>query len=259
MPYNNTPFNFYGTQTDQVKIDLDNANNNFTILANAFKDNSPDTGIVKNADAVGGFTPSQTPTPNAIPVAKSDGKIDAGWLPPISGGSSSCVDLTNASSDYNLSVGECAIINFTNATSVPLHIATQDGTVYEMFITPFNNAGTSGGSGNPAFLNPNNTTYSNAFDFAEVFRNINTGSSMYDTYSAFRVGWSIYSAYIIITNKTTYKNVKGFCNIYGTSSDLGNISVYSCVWKDTTTVWSSLGTLIFPQSTTGQILVRRIV
>jgi hypothetical protein len=42
------------------------------------------------------------------------------------------IDLTNASSDYNLQVGEEAIINFTNATSVPLRIATQSGTYYEV-------------------------------------------------------------------------------------------------------------------------------
>jgi len=34
-----------------------------------------------NAETVGGFRVSQTPAPNTIPVAGSDGKIDSSWLP----------------------------------------------------------------------------------------------------------------------------------------------------------------------------------
>jgi hypothetical protein len=44
-----------------------------------------------------------------------------------------------------LQVGEEAIINFTNATSVPLRIATQSGTYYEMDVFIFHVI--SGGNG----------------------------------------------------------------------------------------------------------------
>jgi hypothetical protein len=257
MSYNNTPFNFYGTQTDQVKIDLDNANNNFTIIANAFKDNSPDTGIVKNADAVGGFTPSQTPTPNAIPVAKSDGKIDIGWLPPISGGgSSSCVDLTNASSDYNLSVGECAIINFTDATSVSLHIATQDGTVYQMFILP-----------SAGYLLPNNTSYSGQFSFGDwgYTSDGNNLSSTLDVRGsdAFQIGniTGKGSVLAIVYNFTNRKNITYFHNADFTPVGGGGYSYRTgtSYWKDTNTAWTSLGTITFRWVVSGQILVGRIL
>ena len=40
-------------------------------------------GWVKDADRVGGFSASQTPTANTIPVAMSTGKLDAGWLPAV--------------------------------------------------------------------------------------------------------------------------------------------------------------------------------
>jgi len=81
MPYKNKPFNYFGASPYQVRIDLENANNNFDILANAFKNNNPDTGIVKEALKLDGFIPSQTPQPNAIPVSYDNGKIDLDWLP----------------------------------------------------------------------------------------------------------------------------------------------------------------------------------
>jgi hypothetical protein len=87
-----------------------------------------------NADKVDGFDASQTPAPNTIPVALSTGKLDIGWLPDGIGSGYRRVDLTGATSDYNLQVGEEAIINFTNTTSVPLRIATQSGTYYFVFI-----------------------------------------------------------------------------------------------------------------------------
>ena len=44
-------------------------------------------------------------------------------------------DLTGVTQDYTPKVGETCQINFTSATSVPLHIATGDGTEYEMTIS----------------------------------------------------------------------------------------------------------------------------
>jgi len=47
-----------------------------------------------DADKVDSFHASQTPTPDTIPVAGSDGKLDSGWLPAGSGGSSSAGDIS---------------------------------------------------------------------------------------------------------------------------------------------------------------------
>jgi len=80
MPYTKRPFNYTGTLPNQVQNDLELADDNFDILGQAFVNNDPTTGIVKNADTVDGFHASQTPAPNAIPVAKDDGKIDANWI-----------------------------------------------------------------------------------------------------------------------------------------------------------------------------------
>ena len=84
MGYTNNPFNYTGTLDNEVQHDLDLANENFNILAQAFVNNDPTTGKVKNADTVDNFHASQTPQANTIPVANSDGKLDPGWLPSIS-------------------------------------------------------------------------------------------------------------------------------------------------------------------------------
>jgi hypothetical protein len=264
MPYVKAPFNYTSADPNQIVIDLDNANNNFTILANAFKDNSPDTGIVKiseKANSVGGFTPSQTPQANQIPVLDANANL---ILPNTSLIQTTThtfrrVDLTNATADYQLAVGEEAIINFTNATSVKLNIATQDGTVYELHLTPSTTGGTSGGSG-VIYLNPNNTTYLSAFYYADYYINSGaTASVTYTSYSSFRIGSAISSIYCVITNRTVYKNVKGYYDIYGVSNAYPSLTIFSTDWRNTTTVWTSLGTVVFGQSTSGQILVRRIV
>lgn len=43
------------------------------------------------------------------------------------------VDLTSATTDYPLAIGETATITYTSATSVPLHVATVEG-LYEIDI-----------------------------------------------------------------------------------------------------------------------------
>jgi hypothetical protein len=292
MPWIARPFDYYGNAPDQVLEDLTQANDNFEILGNCFVNDDPTTGIVKNAsyannaDKVDGFHASQTPSANTIPVAGVNGKIDISWLnastqpianqipvldanailnlvntPAIITNTYTFrkVNLTNATSDYPLAVGEEAIINFSNATSVPLHIATQDGTVYEMYLIPSNPGGTSGGSNNPIYLNPNNTTYSNAFIYAELVRISNEGTSTYQTLSSFRIGFSFSSIQCIIINRTVYKNIKGYYDVYGVSGGYPYLTVFSTDWRDTTTLWTSLGTISFPQSTSGQVLVRRLL
>lgn len=81
MPYKNKPFNYFGASPYQVRIDLEAANLNFDILANAFVNNTPDAGIVKQADMLDGFHASQIPRPNTIPASYDTGKIDVGWIP----------------------------------------------------------------------------------------------------------------------------------------------------------------------------------
>ena len=170
------------------------------------------------------------------------------------------INLTNATEDYFLKVGEEAYISFSNVTQVPLHIATQDGTYYEMHIIPSNTGGHSGGQGAPIYLYPNNTTYSGAFYYAEFYRSSSRLSTFYVQYSAFRIGWAFTCITAWITNRTQYKNVHAIYDMYGysTGTNYPLLTVLSTDWRDTTTPWTSLGTIEFPQSSSGEILVRRL-
>jgi hypothetical protein len=213
----------------------------------------------KNADTVDGFHASQTPAPNVIVPLDANGILDLSATYVKSNVYTfRRIDLTNATSDYNLQVGEEAIVNFTNATSVPLHIATQSGTYYECHFVCSNIAANSGGNNTPVFLNPNNRTYSNEFVYAEIFRNSATLGSNYVGYSAFRCGLGFGTSVFYITNFTQYKNVLGIYDIYGIDWSYPVMICFSTDWRDTSTAWTSLGTIVFPQSTSGYILVRRL-
>jgi len=219
----------------------------------------PISSQLTNADTVNGFHASQTPGPNLIPVADSSGILSPSWLPNGIREFENPIDLTDATSDYFLQVGEVAKISFSNATLVPLHIATQDGTYYELHLIPSNTGGTSGATGNVIYLNPNNTTYSNAFVYIQSFVNATgyTGTSF--TYNAFRIGYAWSSVVVYITNRTIYKNVKGIVDVYGLSDEYPGLRVFTTDWRDTTTPWTSLGTVVFPQLSSGIILVRRLM
>ena len=80
------------------------------------------------------------------------------------------VNLSDATEDYALEVAEIAYISFSDATQVPLHIATPNNSCYELHVIPSNTGGTSGGTDGNVFLYPNNTTYSNAFYTARLTR-----------------------------------------------------------------------------------------
>ncbi|MBX0310478.1 MAG: hypothetical protein JHC31_01520, partial [Sulfurihydrogenibium sp.] len=49
MSYNVNPFNPDNEYSNQISTELNQANENFNVLAQAFKDNDPNTGIVKHA------------------------------------------------------------------------------------------------------------------------------------------------------------------------------------------------------------------
>jgi hypothetical protein len=262
MSYTRRPFNPLNPYQNQVVNELNLANDNFDLLAQAFVNSDPSTGKVNYADKVDGFDASQTPAPNVIVPLNSSGILDlSATYIKSSVYTFRRIDLTNATSDYMLQVGEEAYISFSNATSVPLHIATQNGTRYECQLVCSNTGGTSGGGNDVVYLNPNNTTYSNAFKYTEVFLNANSSSASgaVATLSSFRIGFAFTVSVFYITNFTQYKNIIGFYEIYGISCCYPAIHCFSTDWQDTSTAWTSLGTITFPQSTSGYILVRRLM
>jgi len=167
------------------------------------------------------------------------------------------VDLSNATEDYALEVGEIAYISFTDATQVPLHIATPNNSYYELHVIPSNTGGASGGTDGNVYLYPNNTTYSGAFYSAEIWRDASAFSHSYPQNSAFVIGRAFSAITAWITNRTQYKNVRALLDYYGISNTWPAVRAISSDWRDTTTEWTSLGTIVFPQSTAGEILVFR--
>ncbi len=193
-----------------------------------------------------------TPTANKIPIADSNGWLATGWVLRRYNGN-------NFTQDYMLQVGEEAVYDFTNATQVPLKIATQNGMKYQLLLFTDENAGNSGGVNSPIYFYPNNTTYSNAFAYREIIcgdNNIFGGNSL--TYSAFCIGMAFSFLTLLIQNYTKQKGITGQELKWGTQPHFAVTIHFSCSWLDTTTQWTSLGTVVFPQSTTGQILVRRL-
>ena len=90
MGYTPNPFNYTGDLPNEVENDLNLANDNFNILAQAFVNNDPTTLKVKNAsnadnannaDTVDGYHASQTPAPNVIPVTDANGVLSPDWIP----------------------------------------------------------------------------------------------------------------------------------------------------------------------------------
>ena len=170
---------------------------------------------------------------------------------------SDVVNLTGATTDYELQVGQIAYISFTDATQVPLHIATPNNSYYELHVIPSNTGGTSGGTDGNVFLYPNNTTYSGAFYTARLTRDGSGFAHDCPQSSAFIIGRAFSAITAWITNRTQYKNVRALIDYYGISNSYPGLRAMSSDWCDTTTEWTSLGTIVFPQSTSGEILVFR--
>ena len=189
-----------------------------------------------------------------VVAVKADGS-GLEFVSPASG-SYTIVDLSAATSDYLLSPGEVAKITYSSATSVPLHIATEEGE-YELKLSaaPVLTSCTDG----IGYLNPNNTTYSNA-----IKRHYANGSS-----STMTVGLSTESAFLanahrMIAAKLHITTLTSGKHVLGQLGYINNAGAYSTqtntlIWGDTTTVWFSLGTITFATAQSGTITVRRII
>jgi hypothetical protein len=202
-----------------------------------------------DADMLDGFHASQTPAPNVIVPLDASGVLDLSATYVKSNVYTfRRVDLTNATSDYMLQVGEEAYISFSNATSVPLRIATSSNALYWLYCS------------HGCLLLPNNTTYSNAFNGVDWGLN-NTGTSITTvnntiTDSGFCLGNKGGSGFIIsYIDISEFKTITQHVAVFdGAPYSIRHIA---CHWISPVS-WTSLGTLNFIASRTGYILVRRL-
>ena len=166
---------------------------------------------------------------------------------------------SGVSSDYSLAVGETANITYSSATSVPLHIATVQG---EYEITILGNA-TSPSSDADAGFSPNNTSYSGAITDVGWYQATNsafessnsTGSSTFDI-GATNVIKSILRCTTVTASKSVFSSTLAM-----TTSGNGTLrdTERHQYWNDTTTAWTSLGTITFPFAQSGVVMVRRLL
>lgn len=171
------------------------------------------------------------------------------------------IDLSSATADYYLEPGQVAFYSFTSVTSLSLHIATVNGSYYEMHTMinmPLARTVNNGG----IYLYPNNTTsYTDMYFLENWVTNSGTYGMYLSNFNYFFISNGFGDVVSYITNFTTYKNVKviGDAGVYNTVG-APFIQVMTSTWYDTTTSWTSLGTINFgnPPPATGYIIIKRI-
>jgi hypothetical protein len=169
------------------------------------------------------------------------------------------VDLTNATDDYLLKVGEEAYIIFNNVSSVPLKIATKNDTFYELHLLNSNPGTNSSVLYGRVRLFPNNTAYNN-FRVSIIYRSSGGHVTIYYLEDpGFSLGSSFSVTIAWIINRKQYKNVRAISNLYGWESYYPLYWEGTTDWGDTTTEWTSLGTIVYPAPASGEIIVRRLM
>ena len=144
---------------------------------------------------------------------------------------------------------------------MPLHIACGDGQIYEIEIvgsyTP------AAAAGNP-ILEPNNSTpVTNSFNFQYGVQTQATvvgdhAEAIANNGFLLAAGQaSLLSAKATIFTSTATKRTSTHSSSYNTAPNYASGWVDS-TWNDTTTVWSSIGTITMPNAWTGTIVVRRV-
>jgi len=209
---------------------LNRANHTGTLSPSIISPQGSGSGL--NADMLDGLHASQIPGPNVIVPLDPSGVLD--------------LSATYVKSN----VYSFRRVNLTNATSVPLHIATASNALYWLYCTC------------ACKLLPNNATYSNAFKYTDwgMYTGNSTSSgtvAILSTDNSFNLGnttgaGGIISYIDILNAKAITQHMATF------GGDPYSIRHVTCHWVSPVS-WTSLGTIAFSQSTSGYVLVRRLV
>jgi hypothetical protein len=176
----------------------------------------------------------------------------------------SVFDNSAAATDVALLLGQTAYYDLTAATSKALKIACADNQAYEVSITGAGNAGSV--LGNFAFIQPNGSSYTNSFRHEYAQGSGATVGQQSAWVSGLIVGcMDVRNSVARVSTKTSSKN----SIFYGLGYDGTTLRSFSggCAWQassssvtvgDTSTTWTSLGTLTFPVAMTGRVYVKRV-
>jgi hypothetical protein len=174
------------------------------------------------------------------------------------------VDLSGASSDYLLQPGETAKIDFSSATSIPLHIGTVEGAVYEFVvvgdITGSLTASVTSlvpNSGGLAAGCINQLQFYCSGSMSESSSGVNT--------SAAKIKGNVFKLsdlnYIFMEGKIS-TSVKAKSIFVKSSliplSDVSQFNNIAGFWNDSTTAWTSLGTITNTVAHSGTIIIKRV-
>lgn len=163
--------------------------------------------------------------------------------------------------------GETAYIDYVSATAVPLNISTEEGT-YELDVVGDQSVSIS--NTNACTLQPNNTTVTaGAIDYVKLYIGfLSSDSPGAATVSGYRdctaqtafnlADGLLVKSFIQISTKTTGKTVFNK-SLSRSSATQYYVNDFILNWLDTTTVWTSLGTITFPFAQSGKIVIRRII
>lgn len=240
-----------GTETGLVFIDPPTSLPAGGTTGQVLTKNSSTDGDAGWAEASGGTEIASGMTAPSNPV---DGQL---WIDESQGVQDldNYIDVTNFSTDYPLRRGETAVVKYSGATSVPLHIKTVDG-VYEISI--FAKSLATSPTNNNVYLSPNNTTYTNAIKSQHTDITGTSVTTGLETRSTFGLSYAglIQSKHSISTD-TLGKSILTQ-GLFKYNSGAYQTHIVNEYWDDTTTVWSSLGTITLPYAQSGTILIRRI-
>ncbi len=169
------------------------------------------------------------------------------------------INNTNSTTDLSLGVGQSAYLTFTSATSMPLYIACGDGQIYEISMAGTYTAAAGAGD---TILQPNNAVpTTNSFTGRGLYVS-NTAVTPYNgaiNLNGFDLsagGASILEGKFTLFTST--RNKKIIVDSASTTSAASLKTNWAVEWNDTTTPYSSIGTIIMPNAWTGTITIRRI-
>lgn len=175
-------------------------------------------------------------------------------------------DITAATSDVFLPVGAIVYLTYSSATSIPVNVQTEEG-IYEVEV--YNTLNSSAIDGTAKWL-PNNTStgtsFSNVLHYYDYQTSDSSGSALWDGWKS--MGSAEFKLWMSSGNMSlkmsTFKDAKTLTErgvarrVINNTTSVRPLTSYG-FWNDTTTDWTSLGTLECSTALTGKIIIRRII
>lgn len=179
--------------------------------------------------------------------------------PAIHQGNGSIINLTGyTGADVALGIGQSAIYDVSAITTLLLRIACGDKQDYEIRVRPTFIAGVA--AGGVSTLQPNNAnTGAGAVSIESLYGQQNIAVAVIVSNNVFPLdaGFTVNRLDISCCTSTNGKTVLSAFRNTSTANNYNGSN--SMTWNDTTTPWSSLGTLNFANALTGRVSVRRVL